>query len=115
MFDIGFSELVVIAVVTLIVVGPKRLPAVVRTFGRLFARMRRYVMEIKTDIAREIEIDEIKRARDDFETAAHSVEQAAARGADAARQQIEDIATAAGPSRSAPTTTEPAKPARKQA
>ncbi len=103
MFDISFSELVVIAVVALIVVGPERLPAVARTTGRLFARMRRYVIEIKTDIAREIEIEELQRARSDFETGVRSAEQTAARETDGVRKQLEDIAAAAGPSRSAPT------------
>jgi len=114
MFDISFSELVVIAVVTLIVVGPERLPTVARTLGRLFERMRRYMIEIKTDIAREIEIDEIKRARDDFKAATRSVEQAAAQETEVVRKQLEDIAaTPAGPSRSA-STESPVKPAGKQ-
>ncbi|HUO43873.1 MAG TPA: Sec-independent protein translocase protein TatB [Burkholderiales bacterium] len=113
MFDISFSELVVIAVVALIVVGPERLPTVARTCGRLFARARRCIIEIKTDIAREIEIEELERARGGFKAGVHSVEQAAARETDAARRHLEDIVAAAGPSRSAPTD-EPAKPARKQ-
>jgi len=103
MFDISFSELIVIAVVALIVVGPERLPTVARTLGRLFARMRRYVIEIKTDIAREIEIDELKRARSDFEASVRSAEQTAERETDGVHKQLEDIAAATGPSRSAPT------------
>ncbi|HMD53590.1 MAG TPA: Sec-independent protein translocase protein TatB [Phycisphaerae bacterium] len=114
MFEISFSELVVIAVVALIVVGPERLPAVARTTGRLFARMRRYIIEIKTDIAREIEIDEMQRARSDFEASVRSAEQSAARETDAVRKRLEDIAAATGPSRSAPTA-ESAKQTPKQA
>src|SRR5271155_2627299 len=99
MFEISFSELVVIAVVALIVVGPERLPAVARTTGRLFARMRRYIIEIKTDIAREIELDELKRARSDFEASTRSAEQTAVRETDVIRKQFEDITVVAGPSR----------------
>ena len=103
MFDISFSELLVIAVVALIVVGPERLPAVARTFGSLFARMQRYIIEIKTDIAREIEIDEIKRARGDFEVAARSVEQTVTQEVGTTRKQMEDISAEAESPRSAPT------------
>jgi Tat protein translocase TatB subunit len=52
MFDIGFSELVVIAVVALIVIGPERLPKAARTMGHLFGRLQRYVNDVKSDINR---------------------------------------------------------------
>ena len=58
MFDIGFSELLVIAVVALIVIGPERLPKVARTVGHLIGRMQRYVNDVKADISREMELDE---------------------------------------------------------
>ena len=54
MFDIGFSEMMVIAVVALIVIGPERLPKVARTLGHLFGRMQRYVNDVKADICREM-------------------------------------------------------------
>jgi sec-independent protein translocase protein TatB len=54
-FDVGFSELMVIAVVALIVIGPERLPRVARTLGHLFGRLQRYVNDVKADINREIE------------------------------------------------------------
>lgn len=75
MFDIGFSELLVIAVVALIVIGPERLPKVARTAGHLFGRLQRYVNDVKSDIQREIELDELKKLRSQFEDAARSVEQ----------------------------------------
>ena len=62
MFDIGFSELLVIAVVALIVIGPERLPKVARTLGHLFGRMQRYVNDVKADISREMELDELQQA-----------------------------------------------------
>jgi sec-independent protein translocase protein TatB len=75
MFDIGFSELLVIAIVALIVIGPERLPKVARTAGHLFGRLQRYVNDVKSDIQREIELDELKKLRSQFEEAARSVEQ----------------------------------------
>jgi sec-independent protein translocase protein TatB len=75
MFDIGFSELLVIAVVALIVIGPERLPKVARTAGLLFGRLQRYVNDVKADIQREMELDELKKLRSQFEEAARSVEQ----------------------------------------
>lgn len=81
MFDIGFSELVAIGVVALIVIGPERLPKVARTAGHLYSRMQRYVASVKSDIGREIQLDELRRAGQDFkesvESAAAGVEQQA--------------------------------------
>lgn len=61
MFDIAFSELVIIAVVALIVIGPERLPKVARTAGLLLGRLQRYVSDVKADINREIQLDELKK------------------------------------------------------
>jgi sec-independent protein translocase protein TatB len=72
MFDIGFSELLVIAVVALIVIGPQQLPRVARTLGHLFGRMQRYVNDVKADITREMELDELKKMRTSMEDAASS-------------------------------------------
>jgi len=72
MFDIGFSELLVIAVVALIVIGPERLPKVARTLGHLFGRMQRYVNDVKADISRELELDELKKMQSSMEDAARS-------------------------------------------
>jgi len=71
MFDLGFSQLVLIAVVLLVVVGPERLPRVARTVGHLFGRMQRYVSDVKADIQREIQIDELKK----FQQEAQALEQ----------------------------------------
>ena len=59
MFDIGFSEMIVIAVIALIVLGPEKLPRVARTAGHLLGRMQRYVNDVKADINREMELDEL--------------------------------------------------------
>ncbi|MCC6868595.1 MAG: twin-arginine translocase subunit TatB [Burkholderiales bacterium] len=70
MFDIGFSEIVVIAVVALIVIGPERLPKAARTLGHLFGRLQRYVNDVKADINREMELDELRKLQRDVQTAA---------------------------------------------
>lgn len=75
MFDIGFSELIVIALVALIVIGPERLPRVARTLGALLGRAQRYVNDVKADIQREVDLDELKNIRSTFQDAAKSVEQ----------------------------------------
>jgi sec-independent protein translocase protein TatB len=75
MFDVGFSELIVIALVALIVIGPERLPRVARTLGALLGRAQRYVNDVKADIQREVDLDELKSIRSTFEDAAKSVEQ----------------------------------------
>lgn len=61
MFDVGLSELMVIAVVALVVIGPERLPKVARTAGLLLGRLQRYVSDVKSDINREIQLDELKK------------------------------------------------------
>jgi len=73
MFDIGFSELLVIAIVALIVIGPQRLPAVARTLGHLFGRMQRYVNDVKADISREMQMDELKKLQSSMEDAARTM------------------------------------------
>jgi sec-independent protein translocase protein TatB len=70
MFDIAFSELLVIGVVALVVIGPERLPKVARTAGILFGRLQRYVSQVKSDINREMELSELSKVKTEFESAA---------------------------------------------
>ena len=70
MFDISFSELLVIGVVALVVIGPERLPKVARTMGVLFGRLQRYVAQVKSDINREMELSELSKVKTEFEGAA---------------------------------------------
>ena len=74
MFDIGFSELLLIGLVALIVIGPERLPRVARTIGHLAGRMQRYVADVKADINREMELDELRKVRDSVQSAASDIE-----------------------------------------
>jgi len=72
MFDIGFSEMLVCAVVALVVIGPEKLPRVARTLGHLFGRMQRYVTQVKSDIHREMEMADLGKVKTEFESAARS-------------------------------------------
>ena len=75
MFDIGFSELMLIALVGLIVIGPERLPRVARTAGHLLGRLQRYVSDVKGDISREMQLEDLKKLQAQMEEQARSVEQ----------------------------------------
>jgi len=66
MFDVGLSELMIIAVVALVVIGPERLPKVARTAGLLLGRLQRYVSDVKSDINREIQLDELKKMQQEM-------------------------------------------------
>ena len=63
MFDVGFSELVVIGLIALIVLGPKRLPEVARTAGKWMGQLRRFINNVKQDLDREIHQDELAELR----------------------------------------------------
>jgi sec-independent protein translocase protein TatB len=95
MFDIGFSELMVIAVVALIVIGPERLPRVARTLGHLFGRMQRYVNDVKADINREMQFEELKKLQAEMESTARSLETSVNDQVKSAEDELNRIAAAA--------------------
>jgi sec-independent protein translocase protein TatB len=74
MFDIGFSELMVIGIVALLVLGPERLPKVARTTGHLLGRLQRYVSDVKSDINREMQLDELKKLQEEARKSAMEFE-----------------------------------------
>ncbi len=74
MFDVSFSELMVIAVVALVVIGPERLPKVARTVGHLLGRLQRYVTTVKADINREMQLEELKRLQQQVSEQVRNVE-----------------------------------------
>ncbi|NLC35659.1 MAG: twin-arginine translocase subunit TatB [Alcaligenaceae bacterium] len=74
MFDVSFTELMLIGVVALIVIGPERLPKVARTVGHLLGRAQRYVTDVKTDIQREIDLDEMNKLKKQMDDAANSLQ-----------------------------------------
>jgi sec-independent protein translocase protein TatB len=67
MFDIGFSELIMLAVVALVVVGPKRLPVATRTIGTLLGRAQRYVNDVKSDIQRQVDLEELRKVKESMQ------------------------------------------------
>ncbi|HRP75887.1 MAG TPA: Sec-independent protein translocase protein TatB [Rhodocyclaceae bacterium] len=74
MFDFGFSELLLVALVALIVVGPERLPKVARTAGHLLGRLQRYVSDVKSDISREMQLEDLKKLQQQVEQQARELE-----------------------------------------
>jgi sec-independent protein translocase protein TatB len=101
MFDIAFSEIVVIAVVALIVIGPERLPKVARTLGHMFGRLQRYVNDVKADINREMELDELRKLRSEVQSAASEFESSihkAAQEVDSGVRSVETELNEAGTS-----------------
>lgn len=74
MFDIAFSELLIIGIVALIVIGPERLPKVARTVGTWLGRLNRYVGQVKQDIDREMKLDELRKVQQDMQDTAQRYE-----------------------------------------
>jgi sec-independent protein translocase protein TatB len=98
MFDIGFSEIVLIAVVALIVIGPERLPKTAKTLGLLFGRLQRYVSDVKADINRELELEELRKLQHDVQSAAKDIETTmsnAARDVESGTRKLESELNAA--------------------
>jgi sec-independent protein translocase protein TatB len=69
-FDVSFSELMVIAVVALIVIGPEKLPKVARTLGALTGRMQRYVAQVKEEVNREVRFEELQQLQQEIKESA---------------------------------------------
>ena len=73
MFDIGVTKLAIVGGIALIVIGPERLPRVARMLGTLLGRAQRYVADVKAEVNRSIELEELQKMRSQFETAARDV------------------------------------------
>ena len=91
MFGVDFSELMVIMVVALIVVGPERLPKVARTLGLLWGRAQRYVNGVKADIARDMAIEEYRQLTEKIQQEASSAEQAIKQASQDIDQQVKQL------------------------
>jgi sec-independent protein translocase protein TatB len=75
MIDFGFDKIALIGAVALIVIGPEKLPRVARTVGHLLGKAQRYVADVKAEVNRSIELEELQKVKTQFETAAQSMEQ----------------------------------------
>ncbi len=74
MFDIGFSELLVIGIVALVVIGPERLPKVARTVGSWLGKLNRYAAQVKEDVNREMRLEELKKLQNEMQISAQKYE-----------------------------------------
>lgn len=90
MFDVSFSELLLIGVIALIVIGPERLPKVARTIGHLVGRAQRYVSDVKTDIQREMNLDELTDLKSQMDDAAKSVKSSMQDAGESLRKPLEE-------------------------
>ena len=113
MFDFGFSKLLLIGIVALIVIGPERLPRVARTLGHLYGRLQRYVTQVKSDIHREMEAAELGKVKSEFENAARAFQDEVETHARDAEREIREAETAIERSLDihAPPANEPVPPA----
>ena len=75
MIDFGFDKIALIGAVALIVIGPEKLPRVARTVGHFIGKAQRYVADVKAEVNRSIELEELKKMKTEFEDAARNVEQ----------------------------------------
>jgi len=79
MIDIGLTKIALVGVVALVVIGPEKLPTVARMAGSLFGRAQRYINEVKSEVSREIELEELRKMQKDVQEAASDVEQSIAK------------------------------------
>lgn len=91
MFDFSLSELMVIMVVALVVIGPERLPKVARTMGHLWGRAQRYVNGVKADIERDMAVEEFRQLQQKVQAEASAVEQSVKQATLTADQQVQQI------------------------
>jgi sec-independent protein translocase protein TatB len=91
MFDVGFSEIVLIGVVALVVIGPERLPKAARTMGLLFGRLQRYVGDVKADISREMELDELRKLQKQVQGAAQELKTSVESAAQNVHEGVRDV------------------------
>ncbi|MDD5240447.1 MAG: Sec-independent protein translocase protein TatB [Sulfuricella sp.] len=94
MFDFAFSELVLIGVVALVVIGPERLPKVARTVGLLFGRAQRYVSEVKADINNQLKLEELRKIESEIREGAATAEHLIIEETQSAGKEIKAVAEA---------------------
>ena len=114
MIDFGFDKIALIGAVALIVIGPEKLPRVARTVGTLMGKARRYVADVKAEVNRSIELEELQKMKSQFEDAARDVEQTVNREVNDAQRafgdQVSDLNTSLSGSESSSAVWEPPPP-----
>lgn len=91
MFDISFAELMMIAVVTLLVVGPEKLPKVARTMGAYVGRLQRYVAQIKEEVNREVRFEELQNLQQEIKQGVNKVESSMIAGAESVKDTLTSV------------------------
>jgi sec-independent protein translocase protein TatB len=91
MFDFSISELMVVMVVALVVIGPERLPKVARTMGHLWGRAQRYINGVKADIERDMAVEEFRQLQQKVQAEAGELEQSMKQVVQSADQQVQEI------------------------
>ena len=89
MIDFGFDKIALIGAVALIVIGPEKLPRVARTMGALIGKAQRYVADVKAEVNRSIELEELQKVKKQFETAASDIQSSVQREVNEANQALE--------------------------
>lgn len=89
MIDFGFDKIALIGAVALIVIGPERLPRVARTVGHLIGKAQRYVSDVKAEVSRSMELEELKKMKTEMEAAARDVGQTVQNEVNSAGQAFE--------------------------
>lgn len=89
MVDFGFDKLALIGAVALVVLGPERLPRVARTVGHLLGKAQRYVADVKAEVNRSIELEELQKMKGQFETAVSDVQTSVRQGVDSANETLQ--------------------------
>ena len=88
MFDIGFSEILLVMVVALIVIGPERLPQVARSVGQWWGRIQRYVSKVKQEINTSIELDELRKMQRDMKAEADALQRSVQQAGNEIEQDV---------------------------
>jgi sec-independent protein translocase protein TatB len=107
--DLGLSKMALIGAVALIVIGPEKLPRVARTVGTLLGKAQRYVNDVKAEVNRSMELDELRKMKETVESAARDVENSVSTAASDFEKQWQEVASSDSPALDVP----PAYPAYK--
>lgn len=91
MFDVSFSELLVIAVIALIVIGPEKLPKVARTLGAISGRMQRYIAQVKEEVNRETRFEDLQQLQSELQASAAVAEQKMRRSVEEVQISLENL------------------------
>jgi sec-independent protein translocase protein TatB len=91
MIDFGLTKLMLIGAVALVVIGPEKLPRVARMAGTLFGRVQRYMNDVKAEVSREMELDELRKMQDEFKQAASDVSQSVSKTFNETKSEFDGV------------------------